>query len=142
MHEEPVKVHLSPEDQKGMNITVNESVQRFPCQRRVPLQDLREITWKLPQFWHEATARGTNGNSSVFKSYFIYQPKKTTPQYGVLAVFGHKVKVVLPVSSSILSWPTSPCCTSRSKWRSDSHPLDLFSCLLKAPSRMKADLWE
>lgn len=92
MDREPVKVHLSPEDQKGMNITVNESVQRFPCQQSVPLQGLREITWKLPRFCREATARGTNGNRSVFKSYFIYQPKKTPKNCGVLTVFGHKVR--------------------------------------------------
>lgn len=83
MAEEPAKVHVSPEDQKETNITGNESVQR------VPLQCLREITWKLPQLWSEAAARGINGNSSVFKSYFIYQQQKTR---GVLAVFGHEVR--------------------------------------------------
>lgn len=89
-----------------MNITVNESVQRFPCQQRVPLHCLREITWKLPQLWCEATARGINGEISVFKSYFIYHQQKTC---GVLAVFGHKVRscpanVLLHPSIPLLGW--------------------------------------
>lgn len=67
-------VLLSPEDQKDMqlNITVNESAQRFPCQRIVPLQCLREITCKLLRVCCGVTARGMNGNHSVFKSYSIY----------------------------------------------------------------------
>lgn len=141
MAEEPVKVHLSPEDQEGRNITVNELVQRFPRQQRVPLQCLREITWKLPQFWCEATAKGINGNSSVFKSYFIYRQRKKPVEFW--QSLDTRSGAVLPMSSSILCLADAfPHCTLRSKWRWDSHPLHLLSCLLKAPSIMKADLWE
>lgn len=81
-----------------MNITVNESVQRIPCQQRVPLHCLREIPWKLPQFWCEATARGINGSNSAFKSYCIYQQKKPAEFWQSLDT---ESEAVLPMSSSI-----------------------------------------